>query len=217
MVDITLSLPRIMPSGEIVALDVAWEDYMARYAETRHEWVKGIVIKMSPVRWEHDKLTFYIRSLIDSYLEVTDMGETAGGPYVMRLPDVSREPDVLVILKTNESNVNATFLDGPADMAIEIVSPGSTKTDYGDKHEEYEAGGVKEYWLIDPRREVCHFYRMTADGSYTSVQPDADGNLRTPLLPKFVLHIPTLWREELPKSREINNAVDLMLKADEPG
>jgi len=40
-----------------------------------------------------------------------------------------------------------TYPDGPADLAIEIVSEESRLRDRGEKFAEYEVGGVKEYWI----------------------------------------------------------------------
>lgn len=46
-----------------------------------------------------------------------------------------------------------TYLDGPADLVVGIVSPDSVGRDRGEKFYEYAQGGVPEYWLIDPQLE----------------------------------------------------------------
>ncbi|MEJ7756097.1 MAG: Uma2 family endonuclease [Nocardioidaceae bacterium] len=53
-----------------------------------------------------------------------------------------------------------TYLDGAADLAIEIISPESIGRDRGEKFVEYEAAGIREYWLIDPERRQAEFYRL---------------------------------------------------------
>jgi hypothetical protein len=51
------------------------------------------------------------------------------------------------------------------------------------------------------------------DGYYKPQLPDTEGNYRTPDLPKFVLHVPTLWQDELPSPGEAAEAVQSMLNS----
>lgn len=47
-------------------------------------------------------------------------------------------------------------------------------------------------------RQSHQFYRRTADGIFKAQPLDDDGYYRTPLLPGFALHVPTLWEQPLP-------------------
>lgn len=76
---------------------------------------------------------------------------------------------------------------------------------------EYELGGVREYWLIDPRRQEVRFHRLSDTGLYKSILP-VDGIYSTPLLPDFQLEIAILWREELPNFYAIAEAVKAMVE-----
>lgn len=199
MSTITLQLPQSLTTGEIVAVGVSEEDYMEHYAETHHEWVRGVVIKMSPVRLVHDQVVTYLRSLLLAYLSATKTeGRVLSDPFVMRLENANRQPDLQVILGDNQDNLRDTYMDGAADICVEVVSPGSVRVDYGEKLEEYEQGGVREYWIIDPQRRRCLFHRSSEDNLYTDAPVDESGNYTTPLLPQLKLHVPTLWQNELP-------------------
>jgi Uma2 family endonuclease len=171
---------------------------------------------MAPIRLQHDQLIEYSRNLLLLYLTLSrQVGEVVGEPFVMRLAAMEsrREPDLQVILEANLPNLKETYMDGPADICIEVVSPSNAATDYGEKLEEYEKGGVGEYWLFDPQRRASFFYRQQEAGGYLSVPPDADGDYRTPRLPKFVLNIPTLWQDELPNIVQIMETVRLMMQS----
>jgi hypothetical protein len=50
----TMTIPRTLPAGEIVAVDVSELDYMESFAEHHHEWVEGVVIKMSPITMRYE-------------------------------------------------------------------------------------------------------------------------------------------------------------------
>lgn len=204
------------PAGKIVARDVSEADYMEHYAAHHHEWVRGYVIKMAPIRLQHDKMIEYLRDLFRFYFTLSpEKGDVVGEPFVMRLAAVEsrREPDLQVILEANLPNLKDTYMDGPADICIEVVSPSNAAVDYGEKLEEYERGGVGEYWLFDPQRRAAYFYRQQDAGGYLSISPDADGNYQTPRLPKFVLNVPTLWQDELPNVVQIMETVRGMLEA----
>lgn len=213
---LTFSAPATLPAGQIVATDVAAEDYLAQYAGDFHEWVRGAVIKMSPASLQHDALTLYLRYLLDVYFEFNPIGQAVSAPFVMRTEATGsfREPDVQVILRTNPGDLTATAMIGPADLCIEVVSPESTARDYGDKFKEYETAGVREYWIIDPLREDARFYQWQASGLYAAAHPDAHGVYRTALLPGLALAVPTLWRDPLPTRRETMQAVQRQFEAE---
>lgn len=212
MTTLTVAAPVVLPASEIIATGVSVEDYMRLYAETHHEWVEGVVVKMSPVTLQHDALTIYLRQWLNAYFALNPMGRVAGEPFVMQMDAVgrSREPDLQVILNDNPGQLTHTVMIGPADICIEVVSPESVARDYGDKFTEYEKAGVREYWIIDPLRQRCDFNRRGDAGLFAEIEPDDTDHYRTPLLPKLALHVPTLWQATLPDFFAIGQAVQAM-------
>jgi Uma2 family endonuclease len=198
---------------QVVAAGVSEAEYMERYAEHFCEWVEGDVIKMSPVHERHDKLSRYNAMLFEAFFALNPIGQIRVAPFVMRCADDApkREPDIQIILNVHQERLKPTFTDGPADILIEIVSQGTIDTDRGDKFIEYEKCGVGEYWLFDPLRREALFYRLNSDGIYMPHLTDAEGNYRTPALPGFALHVPTLWQDPLPDFYAIGEAVKAML------
>jgi Uma2 family endonuclease len=213
MVEAKIMMPRTLPAGEIIAMDVSEDEYMERYAENFCEWVDGVVIKKSAITLKHDDMTSYLRELLRAYLALKPVGRIIGAPFVMRFqsPKSCREPDLQVILKDNPGKLHKTYMDGAADICIEVISPGTESTDYGDKFKEYEEGGVGEYWIIDAIREECHFYCLTDKQLYKSQPIDDEGNYASPVLPQFKLHVPTLWQEALPNFYQVAETVKAMV------
>lgn len=199
-------------SGEVLATSVRWDAYMSTYAHDYTEWVRGVVVKMPPVHERHDALHRYLLMLLEAYFAHRPIGQVRHAPFVMRLSNaVSREPDVQIVLHSNPHELKPTYMDGPADICIEIVSLESVQRDHGEKFREYEAGGVPEYWIIDPLRHESRFCRLNADGVYEVHREDADGIYRTPALSGLALHVPTLWQSPLPNLVAIMQAVERML------
>lgn len=84
----------------------------------------------------------------------------------MRLSHSSRAPDLLFVSNASLHRLKETYLDGAADLVVEVVSPESRARDWGEKFTEYEEAGVHEYWLIDPERKQAEFYQLGANGAY---------------------------------------------------
>jgi Uma2 family endonuclease len=199
-----------------IARVVTFEEYLTNYAADYYECVSGELIRMAPVSLQHDHLSYYLRQLLETYLELCPIGRVVSAPFVLRLSaiDSNREPDMQVILNPKLGNLTSTFMDGAADICIEVVSTESTARDYGSKFDEYERGGVQEYWIIDPLRRECRFHRLhTIDGEhrYRQLEIDAQGNYVTPMLPQFALHVATLWQDVLPGPLSVIDAVRAML------
>jgi Uma2 family endonuclease len=198
----------------IVASDVSFEAYLEHYSADFCEWVDGKVVQNSAVDEKHNNLSLYLTVVVETFLELRPIGTIRRSAFVMKLANinVSREPDLQVILNSNLGTLRPTFMDGAADICIEIVSPESVKRDHGEKFEEYEKGGVPEYWIIDAIRREARFYRLNEDGVYIRQAEDAEGNYRTPNLPGLIIHVPTLWQEHLPDPIAVSQAVQDMLK-----
>jgi len=207
-----------IPRGHIVAKDMTIEEYMETYAGGFYEYVEGYVIEMSPSRIEHVDLFKYLLALLDTYLAFRKIGKLVVQPFVMKLPEFParrREPDLFVVLNSNLNRLEKTFMDGPADIVIEIVSEESFERDTSDKFLEYQTGGVPEYWMFDVLRTDARFYRLNASGVYMPKPLSADKFYSTPLLPDLKLYVPVLWQEELPLNPDIVDAVRAMLTPDE--
>jgi Uma2 family endonuclease len=204
-----------VPSGEIIATGVSEEEYLEKYAADFCEWVDGTVIKMAPATFRHNLIIGYLYMLLNAYFDLKPTGLVALSPFLQRLPEINiaREPDLIVVLNSNPGQFTNTAMIGAADICIEVVSQESVARDRGDKFQEYEKGGVGEYWIFDYLRTEALFYRRNAGGIFVRQAEDADGNYRTPLLPGLALHVPTLWREKLPGPAATARAVQTMLES----
>jgi len=165
------------------------------------EWEDGEVIFLSPSSFGHQKIVGFLATLLHLFLEERDMGEVLTAPFSMWLPVSKRvrEPDILVVLKENLDRIKKNFLYGPADLVIEIVSEDSMLRDRGTKFAEYELGGVKEYWLIDPDRERADFFVLGEGGRFERKLPDKRGFYHSAVLKGFRLNVNWLWQSPLLK------------------
>ena len=104
---------------------------------------------------------------------------------------------MLYIAQAHLGTLKRTYLDGPADLAVEVVSPESQTRDRQQKFQEYQQGGVREFWLLDPDAQSAAFYQLGAQGAYQQVAPDAQGIYRSAALAGFWLDVAWLWQDPL--------------------
>ena len=199
--------------GSVIASNVSEEEYLEKYAEHFCEWVDGTVIRIAPETLRHGTVIGYLLTLLKIYCELNPVATVVPWPFPMRLPPlkVCREPNLMVILKPRELADTDYAMNGAADICIEVISPESVLRDRGEKFEEYERGGVGEYWIFDYQRSEALYYRRNSDGIFARQTEDADDNYRSLLLPGLVINVPTLWREKLPDFNDIGKAVEAML------
>jgi Uma2 family endonuclease len=164
------------------------------------EWVDGRVIELSPASDRHQDLQGFLAGLLRLWVEAARCGVVRSGPFQMKTAShlAGREPDVLFLATENLGRLRKNHLAGPADLAVEIVSPDSRTRDKVEKLREYEEGGVREYWLLDPAARRLELRALGDDGRYGLVPPDADGVFRSRVLPGLWLRESWLWQEPLP-------------------
>ena len=171
--------------------------------DTLAEWVNGEVIMTSPASLPHQAISHFLAQVIGIFVEQHDLGTVIPAPFQMRLEVSGREPDLLFVTAHHLDRVRHTYLDGPADLVVEIVSPESAGRDRGEKFYEYEAAGIPEYWLLDPQTHRAEFYQLGSEGQYRLVAPDAEDIYRSAVLPGFWLRVGWLWQQPLPRVLDV--------------
>jgi Uma2 family endonuclease len=180
---------------------MTYEEFLERPDEEAWaEWVDGEVILMSPASTRQQLLGAFLSALLQFFVEAKGLGLVLIAPFQMKLVlrPSGREPDVLSIARERLGLLTDVYLDGPADLAIEVISPDSSTRDRRDKYQEYQQAGVREYWIVDPIRTTAEFYRLGSDGIYTPVPVSADGVFRSEVLEGLWLKVDWLWQEPLP-------------------
>lgn len=168
---------------------MTYEEYLdADWLPERTEWVDGEVIESMTVSHAHARLVGWLIRMLGDFVERRGLGELLFDPFNMKVsPELpGRAPDILFLRHENLSRVRHNHLEGPADLVVEVISPGTEATDRGAKYYEYEAGGVGEYWLLDPARETAEFFLRDSQGHFRPA-PLVDGVYRSRELDGFWL------------------------------
>lgn len=202
-----------MREQEVIAEGVSFEDFLERYEGQRVEWHAGKVIKQVTNNEKHQFILGFLFNVFSHFLGMQDIGRVYLAGYQMFISHgvPARQPDLMIVLKENYDRIKPKQFEGPADICLEVVSPGSSHIDRGAKLDEYEAAGVPEYWLIDPIREEAVIYTLADDKHYRRRPFDDQGRLTSTILPGFALDPAILWQETLPTGPQLVQMVEAML------
>ncbi len=186
---------------ELPARKLTYEEFLTWCDEdTWAEWVDGEVVVLSPASRRHQDLADFLMAVLRAHVEAKGLGVVLSAPFQMKTgPDLpGREPDLLFVARENLGRLKDRYLEGPADLVVEVVSPESRLRDRGEKFAEYEAGGVREYWLVDPEARQADFYVLGPDGRYDRRRADAAGIYRSEVVEGLWVRPEWLWQDPLP-------------------
>jgi Uma2 family endonuclease len=127
-------------------------------------------------------------------------GLTLGRDFVMRLGENGFTPDISFFFGPPLNRLHEYYLEGPAELVIEVTRPTHVTQDREVKRRYYEAGGVPEYWIIDPQQQQIEFLRLI-NGRYQPQQPASNGHYRWDSIPSLVFFPAQLWKTPTPQQR----------------
>ncbi len=165
-------------------------EYLAG-AETnrRRELTWGIVREPPGPAWDHQVLIGRLFTKLDAHARRLGLGNVGVSPIDVVLdPDrhLVVQPD-LVFISAERCGIIRKQIWGAPDLVIEILSPDSSRYDREQKREWYARYGVRELWLVDPRKRtvaVCDLSGAREDVLYSNSK-----FLRSGVLPRLRLRV----------------------------
>ena len=148
----------------------------------KDELIGGEIVPMPPASRAHDRLKNRISKIITRFLDENErLGLEANvemGTKVSRYDTFV--PDVSITRVSRLSGDDARILQGPPEIAMEIVSPSDTASHLKAKVEAYLTNGSSSVWVIFPELKSVEVHRP---GSMHELK--GDDRIDDPLLPGF--------------------------------
>ena len=167
-------MPALQPQVQLITL----EQYEALPEDKRVEVFDGVVYDMASPSQIHQTILTELLIIIRNYIK------SKGGncsvfpaPFDVKLSDKPLtivQPDIMVIC--DKDKLDGKRCNGAPDFIIEIVSPGNPADDYIHKLYYYKNYGVREYWIVDPRRKTVTVNYF--EGNIVSVQYPFDSVIK---------------------------------------
>ena len=141
------------------------EDIYALPEGHRAELIDGRIYDMAPPSTMHQRILLKITRKIADHIDAHGgQCEVFPAPFAVFLNKDERnhvEPDISVIC--DKDKIDDRGCNGAPDWVIEITSPSDAQMDYGVKLFKYRTAGVREYWIVDPRKKTVLVYDLEKD------------------------------------------------------
>ncbi len=129
----------------------------------RYETIAGELFVTPAPSLLHQRALARLHLLLGTYVERHQLGEVFFAPLdVVFGPMTLVEPDLLFVARSRSHVLTEREVAGAPDLAVEVVSPSSARTDRGRKRALYQETGVREYWIVDVELRQVEVWRPGA-------------------------------------------------------
>ena len=150
------------------------EDYHSWDEDFRAELYEGTLIVLERPTPRHQSILMEISGQLWQFLK----GKTCKlypAPFAVQPFDNEQtlfEPDITVVCDKTKI-IGRTHIGGP-DFIVEILSPSTARRDKKLKYYKYEKAGVREYWIVDPERNLLEANRLVNNKYILTIYDETD-------------------------------------------
>ena len=145
----------------------------------RYEIIDGELFVTPAPGFRHQAALARLFRVMANYVAEHHLGILFSGPFDVVFSRLTLvEPDLLFVHRDRRHVFTEREFPAAPDLAVEIISPSTVRTDRTRKRSLYQTQGVREYWVVDPKLRQIEVWR--ADALEPSVhrenltwQPDA--------------------------------------------
>jgi Uma2 family endonuclease len=153
-----------------------YADYLTWMDNKYREIINGIVRLMSAPTLKHSRTSVKLTLKLEMYIQrrkgeckvfiapvdvcLPRNGETADD----KIQTVV-QPDICVVCDPSKIADGNRCLGAP-DLVMEVLSPSTTKWDTTFKFRAYEEAGVREYWVVYPKKNGITVFCLQANGKF---------------------------------------------------
>jgi Uma2 family endonuclease len=159
----------------------------------RLELVNGeIQVSPSPTA-EHAFALVQLLTVLSTHIKKHRLGLIMSDTDHIVTPYTVRRPDLYYFSRDRVRLLDPGAIRLAPDLAVEVISPSSVRTDRKAKFKEYAKFGIPHYWLLDPRKKTIEAFAL-ADRKYIEAGA-AEGKTKRAFapFPTLRINLPDLW------------------------
>lgn len=172
-----------------------WDDFIRLDEDDPRELIDGHLVECEASRRWHERIVASLAYHLESWVRSSGCGEVLASAYKVKIAERRGVmPDLQYHAPETAALAGEPGLDrGRPDLAVEIVSPGSSRYDRVIKLQHYASAGVPEYWLVDPKAHVLE--RLVLEDGVLVVADALEGDLvfRPASFPGLAVPLAELW------------------------
>ena len=137
-----------------VETKLTYADYLETSDDERYELLNGELIEYPSPKEIHQSVLGNLYLILAKFIRERSLGKVYFSPFDVVLSDTNVvQPDILFISNERADIITPDNVQGAPDLVVEILSPATAERDRTVKLDLYATYGVKEYWIVDPRRQ----------------------------------------------------------------
>ena len=155
---------------------LTYQDYADLEGDERYELLDGELILVAAPNEGHQTASLRMIVRMNAFVDENGLGRVFHAPYDVLFTDTDVvQPDVMFVSKERYHIRTPANIQGAPDLAVEILSPSSSRRDWHHKRELYARHGVREYWIIDPTNRIVSVLQLR-DGMLEIEQTCTEGD-----------------------------------------
>jgi len=201
-----------VPAQTPPAKRVTFDEYLDWLTEeTKADLIDGVIYMQSPPADVHERIFGFLFNILQPFVIRKKLGIVRGSRTTLKFSEANgTQPDIVFISNASRDRVHPYFMDGAAEMVVEILSPSTRQLDRGKKMALYARHGVLEYWQIDPEGQIAEFFQ-NHNGAWLPMTVSDDDIFHSKVISGFWMNIQWLFAEEVP---DVLDTVMMILAGD---
>lgn len=185
------------PPFTVIKPEMSEEDFYRLAGEDSDwEYLDGRIVMYSPATDRHEDVFRFLLTLLSGFAGERGGAVVRGSRYPMRLdPRWSPEPDILVVRAERRYLLKKNFLDGRADLVVEITSESDPRFEAREKLPRYREAGIDEIWLVNPLEGILEI--DVREGREYARHSLHGGRFESRVVAGFWVDVAWLWEAEL--------------------
>jgi Uma2 family endonuclease len=161
-----------------------------------HEVVNGELVMSPKNNWQHGEICARLLTALKAFADQHRLGAVwdSSTGFWMRSRNC-RAPDIAFVSKARLRALKRSapaFFQGAPDLAVEVLSPSTTRRELDERLKDFFASGARLVWVIDPERQMVEVCHSPTRRQLLGPGGDLDGE---DLLPGFRYPVADLFKE----------------------
>jgi Uma2 family endonuclease len=175
-----------------------YQDYLKLPEEPPYklEVLEGMLVKEPSPNVMHQRVSRRLQQiLINFFQEIDPEGEIFNAPLDVTFGEINVvQPDLLYISGEQKEIIKEKRIDGSPLLAVEIISPYSTRKDRVQKMHIYQKAQIQHYWLVDPAEKTFECFSLHNSAYTLKVSGMEDDIIEHPDFKGLSIKLKELWK-----------------------
>lgn len=156
------------------------------------ELLNGEVVLMTRPTPAHQAFIADLITILNVWIKARKLGRLFPDTLLKLDEDWTPAPDLVFVARKHLKRVKDKRIEGPVDLAVEILSPSNPEIDRETKFQAYARFGVAWYWLVDLKGRVLQEYELQGNVYGEATEVAFDEGFQPRLFPGLTIDLASL-------------------------